>query len=220
MKPRQFSFILFLVIVILEFALFFYLVQGRRMVLGHDGFELFSHQYYFLNSKVVYGQIPLWTPYMTQGTPTWWYFTYSRIDMFTNMLMLFSKWIRNINFLPLFYGGLFFNKFILLTGVWLLAKRYFTNPVTKFFVASTVMASTIALNQSSFTLSLFYGLPLIIYLLHCFFDALNWKWLFCVIFLLYYLYQYLLFCLCYVPGYFFIFFRIFYGLISQIRYGI
>ncbi len=183
MNSRQITFlILFLIIVVLESVLLAYLVIDRRMVLGHDGFELLAHQWFFVNSKVVYGQIPFWTPFMAQGTPAWWYFIYSRMDIFTNVLMLFSCLIKNTHFLPLFYSALVFDKFILLAGVWLLAKRYFGSPLTVFFVASTVMASTITMTQNSFTLILFYAVPLIIYLLHRFFDAWDWKWLFLAVF--------------------------------------
>jgi len=184
MKYRRISYLLFFSIILaLELGLVLYLVLNKRMVLGHDGFELFAQQWFFVNSKVAHGQIPLWTPYMTQGNPAWWYFSfYYRIDIFTNILMLFSHWIKGIHFLPLFYGGLFFDKFILLAGVWLLAKRYFSSPLTVFFVASTVLASSITMTQNSFPLILCYGLPLVIYLLHRFFDTWNWKWLFFVIY--------------------------------------
>ena len=148
------------------------------MVLGHDGFEALTYQWYFVNSKVSHQQIPLWTPYLTHGNPAWWFFIYSRMDIFSNLMMLFSAWIKGINFLPLFYRGLFFNKFILLLGTWLLASRCFANPVTVFFVVSTVMASTITMTQTSFTLTLIYGLPLMIYLLHRFFDSRRWFWFF------------------------------------------
>jgi|GEM_PF-6100652 len=175
--------VLFLIIVVFELVLSAFLVLDRRMVIGHDGFELLAQQWFFINSKVSNHQIPLWTPYMAHGTPTWWYFLYSRIDIFTNIVMVFSHWIKDLNFLVLYYAGLLFDKFVLLVGVWLLAKRYFQNPATVFFVASTVMATTVTFSQNSFTLVMFYILPLIIYLLHRFFDSWDWKWLFLTVFL-------------------------------------
>ena len=146
--------------------------------------SFFAQQWYFVNSKVAHGQIPLWTPYMTQGAPAWWYFSfYYRIDIFTNVPYVILPLDKRDPFFIALYGSLFFfDKFILMAGVWLLAKRYFSSPLTVFFVASTVLASSITMTQNSFPLILCYGLPLIIYLLHRFFDTWNWKWLFFVIY--------------------------------------
>jgi len=173
----------FLLILALELIIMFYLISGRRMVIGHDGFELFAHQWFFINSGISHHEFPLWSPYLNQGTPVWWYFIYSRMDMFSNAVMMFAPWIKAANFLGFFYGSLFFDKFILLCGVWLLAGRYFSRPVTVFFVASTVLATTVTYTQNSFPLVMVYVLPLIIYLLHRFFDTFNWRWLFLTVFL-------------------------------------
>jgi len=183
MRPSRTNFIvLFLIIIFFELSLMAYLIANHRMVLGHDGFEWFVDQWYFVNGKVSYHEVPLWTPFVTHGQVT--SYTYNRLGMFSNILMLFSGWIKHINFLPLYYLGLFFDKFILLTGTWLLARRYFKNPLTVFFVASTVMASTITLTQITHTILLIYCLPLTLYLLHRFFDSWKWKWLFATVFLM------------------------------------
>ena len=182
MKSSRINLIaLFFVIIFFEILLIAYLILNHRMVGGHDGFEWFVDQWYFVNGKVSHHEIPLWTPYMAHGQVT--SYIYNRLGMFHNILMLFSAWIKNINFLPLFYLGLFFDKFILLTGTWLLARRYFKNPVTVFFVASTLVASTITFTQFTHTILLIYCLPLTLYLLHRFFDDWKWKWLFLSVFL-------------------------------------
>jgi hypothetical protein len=49
---------LFLLIIFIEAAIFFYLIHGRLIVGGHDGFQYFSLQYGFLNHVVNYGDIP------------------------------------------------------------------------------------------------------------------------------------------------------------------
>ena len=173
----------FLLTIALELSVMFYLILGHRMVIGHDGFELFVHQWFFINSAIAHHEIPMWSPYLNHGTPVWWYFIYSRMDIFSNVWMLFSHWLNAGNFLGIFYGSLFFDKFILCCGVWLLAKRYFSSPVTVFFVVITEMATTVTYTQNSFCLIMFYCLPLIIYFLHRFFDTFNWKWLFLAAFL-------------------------------------
>ncbi len=183
MKPSRLNFfLLFLIVVFLEISLTSYLITHRRMVAGHDGFEWFADQWFFINSRVSHHEIPLWTPYMDHGQVT--SYIYNRLGMFMNVLMLFSGWIKHVNFFILFYAGLFFDRFVLLAGTWLLAKRYFKNPVTVFFVASTVVASTVSLTQITHTILLIYCLPLTLYLLHRFFDAWKWQWLFLAVFLI------------------------------------
>ncbi len=173
-------------LIVLAFELLFWalLVFGHRMPIGHDGFEMLCQQWFFVNSAISHHEFPLWSPYLNHGTPVWWYFIYSRMEIFFNTVMLFSPWIKGGNFLVYFYGSIFFDKFILLCGVWLLSRRYFNSPLTAFFVSATVMATTIAYTQNSFSLVLFYVLPLMIYLLHRFFDTKSWKWLLLALFLL------------------------------------
>ncbi len=181
MSSRRILLLLFFLVLAFELAMTAFLIFDKRLVIGHDGFEMLAHQWFFLNGRVSYGEYPLWTPYMSHGIPMWWNFI--RMDVFLNSLMVFADSLKGMNFLPFFYTGLFFDKFILLVGVWLLGKRYFNNPLTIFFVAVTVMASTVTLSQVSFPLVLFYSIPLTLYLLHRFFDTYNFKWLFLAVFL-------------------------------------
>ena len=59
---------LFLLIILIEAGIFLYLIHGRFIVGGHDGFQYFTLQYGFLNHVINYGEIPQWSPLMTHGS--------------------------------------------------------------------------------------------------------------------------------------------------------
>src|SRR5207244_711403 len=51
-----------------------WLIVQKRMLIGYDGFQYFSLQYFFLNDSAINHEIPLWIPYVSQGEPSnWWY---------------------------------------------------------------------------------------------------------------------------------------------------
>ncbi|MEN6421575.1 MAG: hypothetical protein ABFD76_06460, partial [Smithella sp.] len=109
---------LFLLIILIEAGIFLFLIHGRWIVGGQDGFQYFALQYSFLNNVVNYGEIPQWMPFMTQGTvATWWHTIQGGI--LQNVLLLSGGLFKDINFLPLFYAGIFLDELLLLAGVWL-----------------------------------------------------------------------------------------------------
>src|SRR4029453_3885479 len=64
----------FLIVFALEAVFILYLVIGHRGVIGHDAFQYFGLQYYFLNTAVKSGETAQWMPLMTHGTvANWWY---------------------------------------------------------------------------------------------------------------------------------------------------
>ncbi len=161
---------LFLLLVGLEAALFCFLIFGRRTPHGHDGLLYFYLQYYFLNSSVTSGQIPLWMPYLTHGTVgTFWYFLQAG---FLQQIFLYTgKLFQNFDFITLFYSGIFFDELILLLGMWLLARRIFTSPLSWFFVSAAALGSCIWVDQPAWNFHFYYAVPLVIYFLHRFFDT-------------------------------------------------
>ncbi|MBN1363891.1 MAG: hypothetical protein JW976_03710, partial [Syntrophaceae bacterium] len=133
---------LFLLIILIEAGIFLFLIHGQWIVGGQDGFQYLSLQYTFLNHTINYGEIPQWMPFMTQGTlADWWYVIQGGI--LQNILFLSGGLFKNINFLPLFYAGIFLDELLLLVGVWLLARRFFASPLTIFFVTLSIMGSCI-----------------------------------------------------------------------------
>ena len=72
---------------------------------------------------------------------------------------------------------MFIDELILLTGTWLLARRFFDVPATC-FVALSVVASAVWLDQPYWNFRLHYAVPLVLELGHRFLDTGRWRWAF------------------------------------------
>ena len=175
-SPRIES-LLFLLIILIEAGIFIFLMHGRWIVGGQDGFQYFALQYSFLNNVVNYGEIPQWMPFMTHGTVASWWHTIQG-GILQNVLFLSGSLFKDINFLPLFYAGMFLDELLLLAGTWLLARRFFASPLTVFFVSLSIMGSCIWILQPWWNFHLYYALPLILYLIHTFLDSGKWRYYF------------------------------------------
>lgn len=176
-KSRIVESCLFALIILIEAFIFIYLIHGKYIVGGHDGFQYFSLQYSVLNHVIIHGDIPQWTPYLTHGSlATVGYITTSGI--LQNVLFLTGDLFRNINFLPLFYAGIFLDELLLLTGVWLLGRRFFASPLTVFFVTLSIMGSCIWVLQPWWNFHIYYAIPLMIYFIHAFIDSGKWRYYF------------------------------------------
>ncbi len=171
----------FLLILGLQVLLYLFLIAQNRIPGGHDGFSAFYQRYYFMNSAVTAGEIPLWIPYMTHGTLAAWMF-YVQSGLCQNFWLLLGlvagPVLKFINFIPLYLIGIFFEELMLLTGTWLLARRLFPSRWTAFIITVTVMGSDIWMLQPGFNLYLYYCVPLIFYFFHRFLDTGRWRWFF------------------------------------------
>lgn len=180
-RPRRFfqEAVLFRTLIFLDFLFYLFLILTKRLPMGHDGFIDLSIMYYFLNGAVQYGEIPQWVPYCMHGIsgPTVFIMHYVT-GVFFNVLLLLAPVLKEINFLPLFYIGLFVDEMILTVGVWLLAKRYFKSPFTLFFVSCAAVFSIVPLTDISNTLRFFYAIPLILHYLHTFSNTQKWRYCF------------------------------------------
>ncbi len=180
-KSNQKINLLFISLLLLEFCCLLYLIVQHRIPGGLDGFQYFIIQYYFLNDKIFSGETPQWMQYMTHGTvATWWYV--HQAGIFQNVLLQISGFIspllKSTNFAIIFNIGIFIDELILLSGSWLLAKRFFKSPLTVFFVTLTVIGSCIWMLQPWFNFHLYYTLPLILHFGHKFLDTGKWRYLF------------------------------------------
>ncbi|TFG35107.1 MAG: hypothetical protein E4H47_02340, partial [Parcubacteria group bacterium] len=168
---------LFLLILLIEAGIFLYLIRGQWIVGVHDGFQYFTLQYYFLNNVVNYGEVPQWIPFMAHGTlATWWFFIQGGI--LQNVLLISGSLFQGVNFLPLFYAGIFIDELLLLAGVWLLGRRFFASPFTVFFVTLSIQGSCIWLLQPWWNFHFYYAVPLILYFIHLFLDSGRWRYYF------------------------------------------
>jgi hypothetical protein len=167
---------LFALALMLEAFVLLLLCATRRMVAGHDGFQYFSLQYYFLNDAAYAGEVPQWLPYMTHGTvATWWYAIQG--SLLQNVLLLAARALRTVHFLTVFYTNAFIDELVLGLGTWLLCKRFFASTASVFFVTATVLASSMWTTQPWYNLHFYYALPLILWLLHRFLDEARWRYL-------------------------------------------
>lgn len=174
-NSRQSGSILFALILIPELVLTLFLILGRRMIGGHDGFQYCTLQYYFLNNAVMHGEIPQWIPFLTHGTVAApWYFI--QAGLLQNALFLFAGLLKNVHFLPLFDLGIFIDGLLLLTGTWLLARRFFSSPRTAFFISVSMMGSAIWPAQTWWNFHLLYALPLVLHFLHVFLEKGEWRY--------------------------------------------
>jgi hypothetical protein len=168
----------FCIVFAIELSFTLYLIVAHRGVIGHDAFQYFALQYYFLNNAVNSGETAQWLPLLTHGTvANWWYglqagIVQSAMLALGSMNSIFRGW----NFLPIYYLGLLFDSGLFLLGIVLLGKRYFTSNLTALFVAVTALGSVIPFSQPWFNLHFYFALPLILYLVHAMFETGKWRY--------------------------------------------
>jgi hypothetical protein len=161
---------LFLFLIACELGLSAYLVAGRRMPAGHDTFQYFHIQYYFLNHAVTAGAIPLWVPLLTHGQAATWWFAY-QASMPAMVLLHVPALIAHFNFLSVFHGCLFTDTLVMAVGTWLFARRFFSSPFPVFFVTVAMVGSAIWANQPWMNFRLYHMLPLALHWGHRFLET-------------------------------------------------
>jgi len=167
--------VLFGVVFILETLYCLDLIVRRRIPAGHDGFQYFSLQYFFLNNAVYAHEVPQWMPFMTHGTvASWWYVI--QAGFLQNVLLSVSFLIKYVNFFYVFHIGMYVDMMMLLTGCWLLGRKFLKYSVSLFFFAVTVTGSCLWLTQPWYNFHLYYCLPLILYLFHRFIETGLWRY--------------------------------------------
>jgi len=169
--------LLLVVAILANFMITVWLIVEHRMPRGQDGFHVCFLQYYFLNNLVHYGELPQWKPYEMHGHLMTFDFS-GQFGYLQHLLFFVKDWIKNFNFLPFYHLGMFVKELILLVGSWLLARRFFSSPLTCFFVAMSAVGCVIWLGSPHYNLHIHYSLPLILYFLHQFLDTAKWRYLF------------------------------------------
>ena len=112
----------------------------HRVPFSHDGFQYFTLHYYFLNDAIQSAEIAQWIPFMNQGTvASLWRGIQSAL--LQNVLLEVPVLARQFNLLTLYHAGMFVDAMVLLTGTWLLARRFF-GPTTAVFISLSVVGST------------------------------------------------------------------------------
>jgi hypothetical protein len=151
-------------------------IMGHRLGCS-DTRVAFFNQFYRFNALVEYGQIPLWTPFMTQGLTMSFFYVLGGAGFLFDAMLLMGGLLKHFDFLVLFQTAYLFIAFPFLIGVWLLSGRYFTLLSARVFVMLCVASGFIIYTQG-FWLNFMYMVPLVLWLLHRFMDSGRWRWLF------------------------------------------
>ena len=148
----------------------------HRVPTSHDGFQYFTLQYYFLNNALQGHGVAQWVPYMNQGTVAYSGTGFKRGSS-SSLLLHLPVLSRNTSLLTVYHAGLFVDEMVLLTGTWLLARRFFSTK-TVLFIAVSVVGASVWLDQPYWNFKLHYAIPLILELGHRFLDTAKWRWCF------------------------------------------
>jgi hypothetical protein len=168
--------LLFLCIVGLEAVHTAAAILLRRAPGGHDGFQYFTLQYFYLNNAIQAHEVAQWIPYMNQGTiGSLWYGIQG--SFLQAVLLQVPALTGGADLLSVYHVTMLVDEMILLTGTWLLARRFF-DVRTVFFVSISVVASSVWLEQPYWNFRLYYAIPLVIELGHRFLDTGRWRWMF------------------------------------------
>jgi hypothetical protein len=170
----------FLVVLGLEALFVFYLILGHRGVIGHDAFQYFGLQYYFLNNAVNSGETAQWLPLTTHGAVSNWMYGVQSGILQSALLALgsLSRVFAGWNFLPIYYVGILFDVALFLLGVCLLGRRYFASDLTILFVAIASAGSAAWFTQPWYNLHLYFALPLIFHFIHSLLESGKWRYFF------------------------------------------
>jgi len=161
----------------IEAIFVFYLLVAHRGVLGHDAFQYFGLQYYFLNNAVTAGETAQWMPLMTYGTVSnWWYSVQSSMLQGALLASPVNPVLSGWNFLVIYYLGILFDLTVLLLGVWLLGRRYYASNLTILFVCISVLGSAVWFTQPWHNLRFYFALPLIFQFIHELLEKGKWRY--------------------------------------------
>ncbi len=176
-QNEHFSRALFTVLLIIEITIFLLLIIFNRLV-THDTLFCLTSQYFFLNHAVTYKEFPLWIPYLTHGVTSSVLYTIQGCHgVLFDALLNIPSVLKNINFIHIYYFGIFAERILFLIGIWLLSKKLFTSQLTVFVVSLTALFSSIWMQQIYFNFHIYYAIPLILYFFHQFFDSKKWRYL-------------------------------------------
>ncbi len=164
----------FAALLAVEAALALWLVCAGRVPRGHDGFQYFALQHYFLNQAVSGGDVPRWMPFLVQGAVgTWWHVL--QAGLLQNVFCAAARFLAGVPFISLFHLGILADHLLLITGCWLLCGRFYASVRAKAFVTLTVAGSAVWTDQPWWNFHLYYAIPLILHLFHRFLETGRWR---------------------------------------------
>jgi hypothetical protein len=160
---------LWIVLLILVASVHLVLLSDHRLPRRHRTRLHYELQYALLSGCAHPGSVPLWMPYVAQGTVSN-RSLFSVSGLLSSPLMLTGPATRGADFQILFHLGVFAEELLLLLGCWLLSRRYFRSPRAAFFTSVSVLGSAFWLDEMELNLHSISALPLLLELLHGYFD--------------------------------------------------
>ncbi len=148
---------------------FFYVLMIVQdcLPIAHDTGHYLEQQYVYFNEVAKTHTIPHWFPFLKQGLIGNYHFM-AQLMIFTPVVYLLALIVKGLNYLYLFYAGVWFDELFLLLGVLLLGSIYYQRRTTLFFVGLTVFCSTIWYPQLFWGLHQIYFIPILLFCLHRF----------------------------------------------------
>lgn len=156
---------IFISIAVIYSSIYLALLVQHKIPLAHDTFQSFHLQYVYYNEFIQYHAIPRWVPFFNMGGANNYYFTIP-FHSLTPLYYLVGVFFKQINYVYLFYGFLWFAEMVFLLGSILLASLYYKERKAVFFVAFLLMGTNIWQPQIWWNFILYYFLPLVLYCLH------------------------------------------------------
>jgi len=156
---------LWIVLLLLQASLSVFLIADQRLQRDREARDYYEIQRDVLSeaARGGPGSVPAWA----QGRAA----LFTQGSLLQNALHLVARPLSGWNFLPLFYLGLFVDELIFLLGVWLLARRFFSDPRSAFFVTVAALGSSLWVNHPWMNFRIFYALPLTIHLARRFLNT-------------------------------------------------
>ncbi len=156
---------IFIIVGVIFSSLYGFMVFQHRVPFAHDTFQYLQQQYVYFNEIAQGHYIPLWFPFVSQGSVGNYHFT-PQINMLSPIFNLLGLFLKNVNYLYLFYFDLWFEELFFLLGIILLSSLYYKDIRTIFFVSITLLGTNIWYPQIWWNFHLYYFIPIMLYCIH------------------------------------------------------
>jgi hypothetical protein len=148
---------------------YFFLLQQSRLPVAHDTGSYLEQQYVYFNEVAQHHAIPFWFPFTKQGYVTNYYWPV-QVMVLAPVAYVIALIAKGLNYLYVFYAGIWFDEMIFLLGIVLLGSLYYKRWESLLFVGITAAASTVWYSQIFWGFHLFYAIPLTLFCWHRFLE--------------------------------------------------
>lgn len=150
------------------------LIYQNRLPVLHDTFQYLVNQFMFYNEVVQHKSVPFWIPFDMQGFVSNYIWT-PQLTMLSSVYYFLALFFKNFSYLKLFYVSLCFEECFFVLGVFLLSAHYYKDSRVRLLVSMTLGGAAIWYPQIYWNFHFFYFIPMVLYLMHQYFDAPRFK---------------------------------------------